>query len=479
VKKKLENISKVTATGFARDSFISVATQRRTGELDGFTRLDKARKRLLHTQACDGTWRLLRTVAPSVLPYVFFSLDFWLSMFIYVGARVLLFNGVFDPSEIGSFRGLQTMGFVLALMLNFYVNTSITRLFETNKDSMNLIRGINDMALSLRGYICETEEQRDCARRAVDYMCAALVHCYIGFADEYTAENLWSGFNEEFGALTQREDNYLHNHRELGGSRMRECLAWCMEELHYAVKKGWLPPPVASGFNGIVAQFNDNAQSLFDFRYLPIPFVSEHLLVFFLHLYLPVQTFEMAVQTQWLSDGRDLDPKAKVEVAIAGRIVIEVFGFLLMALANIGFQGLFAVGAFLEQPYGNKICHSRVSTFCRIAVKDARKTLAAGSPRNFKVPLEETKALTLELQATLRSAGVDTHEHTGIRVLQDLMEDLLEQQALMAAGQQSSAVSDVSPLRNESRGDERSSRVTFSDEIDEASDLLSPGKTSI
>ena len=46
--------------------------------------------------------------------------------------------------------------------------------------------------------------------------------------------------------------------------------------------------------------------------------------------------------------------------------MISVLRHMLMScMIGEGFQGLFAVGAFLEQPYGNKICHSRVSTFCR------------------------------------------------------------------------------------------------------------------
>merc|ERR1712113_449846 len=47
---------------------------------DNFHDIDKARKKLLHTQACDGTWHLLAAVAPSVLPEVILSVDFWLSV---------------------------------------------------------------------------------------------------------------------------------------------------------------------------------------------------------------------------------------------------------------------------------------------------------------------------------------------------------------------------------------------------------------
>merc|ERR1711988_1732984 len=108
---------------------------------------------------------------------------------------------------------------------------------------------------------------------------------------------------------------------------------------------------------------------------------------------------------------------------MAAQWVIEIFGGLLAILANVGFQGLFVVGAFLEQPYGNKICHSRVSTFCRIPVKDARKTLAAGSPRNDALPLDETNTAAAALHAEVRSAsGFDPSPSLGIRALEELAE---------------------------------------------------------
>jgi len=359
-----------------------------------------------------------------VMPYVIFSIDFWLSVTIYCLGRLSLTQGWFEPTALGDFRGLGTMGFVLALMLSFYVNTSVTRLFETNRDAMNLVREINDLALALHGYLWDTEEQREIARRCLDYICSAHCFAYTGFAEEYTTENLWEGFNEEYGLLTDREDEFIKTHREVGGSRMRECIAWTMEELHLAVAKGFIPPPIANGINQIVAEFNDHAQSLFDFRYLPIPFVSEHLLVFFLHLYLPVQTFEMSVQTEVLKQKSD---------DYTSKVVVEVFGALLALLANIGFQGLFAVGSFLEQPYGNKICHSRVSSFCRIAVKESRKTYAAGDPRTDLPPLEENANHINQLRADLGSSNLTNSynadfddgrnaELIGVRVMQDMLE---------------------------------------------------------
>jgi len=284
-------------------------------------------------------------------------------------------------------------------------------MFETNKDAMELIRGVNDLALALRGYLWDTPEQQDIARRCVDYMCAAHVFAYTGFTVEYTTENLWTGFNEEFGVLTTKEDDYISRHREKGGTRMKECTAWVMRELHRAVKKGFLPPPVASGFNKLVNNFNDHVQSLFDFRYMPIPFVSEHLLVFLLHIYLPIQTFEMAVQTELLKQ------RSKNMTAL---MIIEVIGCLLAILANMGFQGLFTVGAILEQPYGHRINHSRVSSFCRIAAQNARKTLSSGSPRNKLAPLEDAK-LKDDLIAKLSSHHIKVSKKLGVRVLEELV----------------------------------------------------------
>ena len=64
--------------------------------------------------------------------------------------RVLLVFGWMDAVDLGKFKWLHTMGFVLALVLNFYVNMSVARFFETNKDAMNLVRTINDIAQFMR-----------------------------------------------------------------------------------------------------------------------------------------------------------------------------------------------------------------------------------------------------------------------------------------------------------------------------------------
>ena len=51
--------------------------------------------------------------------------------------EVLIANIV---AALGSFRGLHIMGFVLALLVNFYVNTSTQRYCKVTEQSMNLIR---------------------------------------------------------------------------------------------------------------------------------------------------------------------------------------------------------------------------------------------------------------------------------------------------------------------------------------------------
>jgi len=209
---------------------------------------------------------------------------------------------------------------------------------------------------------------------------------------------------------------WVKKHRENGGARYRECIAWVMEELYTAVKKGYIPTPIAAGINKEITDFEDSIQALFDFRYMPIPFVSEHLLVFFIHVYLPIQTIEMGIQCELLKrDTPDLDLFAK--------IIIEIFGLSLALLANIGFQGLFAVGAFLEWPYGGKDCHSRVSTFCRLSVRAARKTLAAGSPANHFAPMKGYAQVWNTLNDTLEELGVTgLSSSLGIRAMQDLIE---------------------------------------------------------
>merc|ERR1711862_838276 len=111
---------------------------------------------------------------------------------------------------------------------------------------MDLIHCITEVARILRGFLWADPEQEEITRRCVDYLCAAHVHGYIGFSEPYTSVNLWDGFNAEYGVLTQEEDEHIRTHRELGGSRMRLCISWCMMELHLAVSRGFIPPPIMS-----------------------------------------------------------------------------------------------------------------------------------------------------------------------------------------------------------------------------------------
>eukprot|EP00971_Amphidinium_carterae_P054297 1069736-Amphidinium_carterae.1 len=88
--------------------------------------LDNSRKRLLHTQACDGTWKMLRQVSGSVLKErvmwciswrvvgqshgatlqdVLLSIDMFTSAIIYIGSRILLRTNLLGAIPLGDFRG--------------------------------------------------------------------------------------------------------------------------------------------------------------------------------------------------------------------------------------------------------------------------------------------------------------------------------------------------------------------------------------
>lgn len=351
-----------------------------TGELsyEQLTKIDEVRKTLLGTQAGDGAWHILRLTSGSVLPEVVMSGTFWFSVVLYVITRFLASFQVFTAADLGEFRGLGTMGVLFAFLINFYVNTSINRLFDTNAQAMKLIARINNMALLLRSMLWSSPEERDSTRRILDYMCAAHTFGHIGHsAGTYTTHNLWKGVQAEFGLLTPVEEQLALCHREFGGSRYRECMCWCVAEVNDAVKKGIIPPPIASGVYGKLVDFMEAMQSIFDFKFQPIPFASEHLLVLFMQLYLPIQTVEMAMQAQILIDDNS---------EIARTVIIEVFGCLLAVLANVGFQGLFHVGGFIENPYGDDLTDSRVVHFCRMAVRESRGVLSATDPRTAARP---------------------------------------------------------------------------------------------
>lgn len=363
---------------------------------------DERRRVLLAIQAGDGAVRIMFHLWGSVLPDVLLSFDFWSCLILYLCARVLLAFEFMSVSDIGEFRGLHTMGVLLAFMMNFYVNTSIARLFQINAESMSLVSVINSLAALLRGMLWATEAQRDSTRRIVDYLCASHTFGYIGLGDGvYTTENLWAGINGEFALLTPSEVDLVMTHRDAGGSRYRECLNWAMFELHNAVKDGIIPPPIANGIYNYICSFQDSMQAIFDFKYQPIPFASEHLLVLFMKVYLPLQTFEMAHTAQILrDDGADN----------AGAILIEIFGLILAILANAGFQGLFLVGGFIENPFGGDLPDFRVRSFCRMAIRESRQVLCCGDPRTGTKPMSNEQAIWRRCQTKLLKMEPDANQ---------------------------------------------------------------------
>jgi len=389
--------------------------------------LDLQRKRLLHTQACDGTWHMLGQVSGSVLYDVICSMDMLASVVIYAGTRTLLYLDFLGPIELGDFRGLSTMGVLLSFMITFYTNTCINRMFQTNRDAMRLIARINNIAVGLRGMLSKTEEQAELTQRCLDYLCAAQAWAYIGVSPQtYDPENLWRGFNAEFGVLTPYEEELLDLHKWRGGSRYRECLAWVMMQFDKAVAGGFIAPPIASALHKSLADFQDACQALFDFRYMPIPFVSEHLLVLFMHIYLPIQTFEMALQTEVLqAETVDSGANGQVGRTVVEKVVIESFGLLLAFLANFAFQGLFHVGASLEEPYNGTLSAARVSDFCKIAVVESRRILVAASPGEpGMTPKEKHEEEIIQCWETLEASEIDINKLSpalGLRALRDMV----------------------------------------------------------
>eukprot|EP00930_Biecheleria_cincta_P102284 TRINITY_DN93976_c0_g1_i1.p1 TRINITY_DN93976_c0_g1~~TRINITY_DN93976_c0_g1_i1.p1 ORF type:complete len:502 (-),score=81.58 TRINITY_DN93976_c0_g1_i1:8-1459(-) len=373
--------------------------------------MDKRRKKLLTMQACHGPTRLMFHVSGTVLVPVLRSVELWSCVFLYVLSRIALNYKWFTASEIGDFRGLPTVGILLVFMLNFYVNTCICRFFNAIDESMAMIGRINNIALRLRALLWDTDEKQKSTRRIVDYLCAAQALGYIGLTSEYTHDNFWRGFNAEFGVLTKAEDAAMLVHASKGGSRYREAMCWVFEELNDM--SCHIPAPVLCGMYQVISEFQLAMQKIYDYRYQPIPFVSEHILVVFLHVYLPVQTTEMAFQAQILKD------QATDDIA---RLVVEMFGMFLAVLACIGFVGLFWVGAFIEDPFGPDISDARVVHFCRMATMESRRVLAAGNPKKQQRPLQLEMERRLELKSCLGQSGVALSEHFGIRALEELVE---------------------------------------------------------
>merc|ERR1719198_2549142 len=159
---------------------------------------------------------------------------------------------------------------------------------------------INDIALRLRASLYATARQKEITRRIIDYMCAAHVFHFIGLNAEYTMENLWYGFNAEYGALTNTEESILtDSHGVKGHSRFRELLVWAMVELQESSE--FVPPPLLGYTCKMVQDFHDASRTVVDIRYQPIPFVLVHMVSLVMLIFLPLQTYDTALATEKLT----------------------------------------------------------------------------------------------------------------------------------------------------------------------------------
>ena len=228
-----------------------------------------------------------------------------------------------------------------------------------------------------------TLEEKDSTRRILDYMCAAHTFGHIGHsAGIYTTHNLWKGVLAEFGLLTPVEEQLAQCQRELRGSHNGECMSWCVAKVNYPVKKGNIPPPIASCVYGKMVDFMEAMQSIFDFKFQPIQFTWEHLVVLIMQLYRPIQTVVMATQAQILNDDNS-EVARKVIIEVQGSVsigflfyAIFIQAFLLLDVCGvIGGHNLLKLRALLEGWIVKVIMRSSgLSCFsCGLAVKWASR----------------------------------------------------------------------------------------------------------
>jgi len=226
---------------------------------DELVAIEERRRKILK-RVEESRWGILSHWDGTVLNILFKDTLFYVTVLIYIGMRIWARLGIPDyVADIGS-GDIGIIGGFLSFFLVFYVNQSNSRYI-----------GLYDKSMACKGRIFDTATivvvtlPKEVATRIVRYMNASHVAGYTGLSKTYPASSFFSQLNKNFGLLTEAELSRLQDiDLDKGGSCMRECIAWAMNDIQDQYRKGIIDAELANQLRDQLLQLRASFGSLFN-----------------------------------------------------------------------------------------------------------------------------------------------------------------------------------------------------------------------
>lgn len=353
--------------------------------------LEKRRRKILQ-QTEEPFWGILAHWDGTVLTLLLQDSLFWITVGIYIGIRIWARLGIpAYVADLGS-GDIAVIGGFLSFFLVFYVNQSNSRYFGLYNKSMACKGRIFDTAT-----IVVATLPKDVATRIIRYMNASHVAGYTGLSKIYPASSFFTQLNKNLGLLTNEELARLQDiDLDKGGSCMRECIAWAMNDVQSQYRKGVIDAELANQLRDQLLQLRSAFGALFNAADLPIPFFYVHFICLLSALYLPLFAISAGYNA---GTGSDVYWTADV---VAGLVVV------LQAIFVIGLRIL---GQKMGDPYGDDLEDLSVIFYCNFTWRMSNRVLNARFPPD--EPSERVeKTLIKERNDSIGNVFEDDSFHT-------------------------------------------------------------------
>ncbi len=270
----------------------------------------------------------------TVLPLIIISWEWWLSVAIYILARLLVYfeAAPYLTLAVIDSRYLSIIGGFISFLLVFYNNQGYSRYTAQYEQSMRIEGRIFNAT-----YMVKDSLPVGMAWQFIRYLNGVHLLCYIGLSSEYERDNLFIPLNDKLKLFTSVEINRLDEiDMEAGGGCYREVLGWAMRVLHIAKRDGYLDMIQYDRAVSELLQLRGCIGTLYDYEDQPIPFVYVHLVHVITLLYICYFSYFI---------GTSMNPGKTTSV------YSDIAGILALIIFNLIAIGILEIGRLMSQPY--------------------------------------------------------------------------------------------------------------------------------
>jgi len=339
--------------------------------------IERRRSKLI-PKSYAGSVFVLLSWRPTVLRYLVFDFQFWITIAVYTADRFYVTELNLPVSAL-----VIIVGFI-SFLLTFYLQNVLSRYFASNNTAKDCGGAILDSA-----YLCKTLFSEDKAIKIIKYMNVAYVTGFMELAPElFSFSNLLEPLNEKYDYLDEVDMTKLRLLRiNDSGVYPREIISWTIDLIQEEVKAGKVSEYCAAQLYKKLFRLRGSIGDLFKFRSLPIPFVYVHFVYFLSFIYMPLFAILVA-------DNFPNNPD------------IEVIGVLCVLLNCTFVIGLRDIGYRLSDPFGLHDEDFQVLGFITFATEESLRLFSSWAQAHIRESTTTGKAIYMKTPAPVTSNGI-------------------------------------------------------------------------